>query len=156
MNIYLFPGLKKGVDDLSITNTLIEKCRHYKFHMYAAHISEYVLKNTEIVEVNTIPPVNSKAKREFEALIENMPISSKDDFLMKVLRELFIRYAKILKCSYVFTAETSDTLAMNLLLNISNGRGSQVQHDIVSKKHVYCYYNFTFLKLSMVAKDHRT
>lgn len=72
------------------------------------------------------------AENQFEALINSMPVSSQKDFMQKVKRNLFVNYAKKLNCNFIFTAETSGTLAINLLSSLCNGRGSQVQHDIVS------------------------
>ncbi|XP_026731275.1 cytoplasmic tRNA 2-thiolation protein 2 [Trichoplusia ni] len=59
-----------------------------------------------------------------------MPATAANDYLLKIKRDLFLKYAKKLNCTAIFTAETTNTLAINLLCNIAIGRGSQVQNDV--------------------------
>ncbi|KPI94851.1 Cytoplasmic tRNA 2-thiolation protein 2 [Papilio xuthus] len=49
---------------------------------------------------------------------------------MKIKHDTFRRVAKECQCNFIFTAETTTTLAVNLLSNLAIGRGSQVEYDI--------------------------
>lgn len=79
--------------------------------------------------------MNNELNEEFQAILKSMPSTACNDFMNKVKRSLFIRYAQLLDCKYVFTAETTSTLAVNLLSNLASGRGSQVENDIVSHSY---------------------
>lgn len=87
---------------------------------------------SELLEPCCIPSKNIKLDEEFSNFINKMPSTISNDLYPKIKRSLFIRYAKLLGCSFVFTAETTTTLASNLLSNLALGRGSQVQNDVVS------------------------
>lgn len=88
--------------------------------------------NYQLPEANCIPEVEEKERKAFHDMINSMTPSAATDFLLKIKRNLLVEYAKQLKCYTVFTAETTNTLAINLLSNLAIGRGSQVQNDIVS------------------------
>ncbi|XP_063821498.1 cytoplasmic tRNA 2-thiolation protein 2 [Ostrinia nubilalis] len=123
-------GLSEKTDAVLLTKALIEKCNHYKFNIYVGHIAQYLLKDIDLPEVNVVPEVNNNLSVQFNDLVHSMSVSSKIDFVSKASRDLYINFAKLLQCRYVFTGETLGTLATNLLTNLTIGRGSQVQHDV--------------------------
>lgn len=88
--------------------------------------------SSELRESNYLPSKNIKLEEEFSNYINKMPSTISNDMYPKIKRSLFIRYAKLLGCNFIFTAETTTTLASNLLSNLALGRGSQVQNDVVS------------------------
>lgn len=100
--------------------------------MYVIHLYDYLNQYPALPKANHITNVNNEADIQFGAMINNMPPTAANDFLLRIKRTLFVKYAKILECNIVFTAETTNTLATNLLCNLAAGRGSQVQNDIVS------------------------
>lgn len=111
---------------------LIEQCRKRNFNVYITHISEYMKLSSELLEPCYLPSKNINLEEEFSNYIHKMPSTISNDLYPKIKRSLFIRFAKLLGCNYVFTAETTTTLASNLLSNLALGRGSQVQNDVVS------------------------
>lgn len=111
---------------------IIDQCRKQNFNIHIAQISEYMKPSSELLEPCCIPSKNIKLDEEFSNFINKMPSTISNDLYPKIKRSLFIRYAKLLGCSFVFTAETTTTLASNLLSNLVLGRGSQVQNDVVS------------------------
>lgn len=88
--------------------------------------------SSELLKSYCLPSKNLKLEQEFSNFINKMPSTISNDVYTKIKRSLFIRYAKLLSCNLVFTAETTTTLASNLLSNLALGRGSQVQNDVVS------------------------
>lgn len=111
---------------------IIDQCRKRNSHVQITHISEYMAPNSELLESYCLPSKNIKLEEEFSNYINKMPSTISNDLYLKMKRSLFIRYAKLLGCNFVFTAETTTTLASNLLSNLALGRGSQVQNDVVS------------------------
>lgn len=124
--------MRKESDDELIANALIKQCNHYDFNLYIGHISEYLLKNNNVQEINTLPQENNTLINKFNDLLSSMSVSSRNDFLSKVHRDMYVHFAKLLQCKYIFSGETLGTLASNLLTNLTIGRGSQVQYDVVS------------------------
>lgn len=107
------------------------------------HLSDYLNTSCQLPEINCLPEVNCDVVNQFQSMLKSMPPTSMNDFLLKIRRTLFIKYAKLLQCNIVFTAETSNTLAINLLCNLAVGRGSQVQNDIV--RPIYLLQIYTII-----------
>ncbi|XP_047984784.1 cytoplasmic tRNA 2-thiolation protein 2 [Leguminivora glycinivorella] len=107
---------------------VINQCKQYDFQVYTIHLSEYVQSHTTLPEPNCVP--KNKNEMELQALLSSMSVTVGNDFFMKIKTNLFIRVAKQLQCNYIFTAETTATLAINLLSNLTMGRGEQVQDDV--------------------------
>lgn len=95
--------------------------------------------NFQLPEANCIPDVEENETKAFHDMFSSMPPSAATDFLLKIKRTLLVECAKQLKCNTVFTAETTNTLAVNLLSNLALGRGSQVQNDIVSNNRLFLH-----------------
>lgn len=110
----------------------MKQCQKYNFHVHFVHISDYLNSDSLLLEANQIVSVKEEDKKEFTTLLNSMSATAANDYLLKVKRHLFIKYAKQLNCTAIFTAETTNTLAINLLCNLAIGRGSQVQNDVVS------------------------
>lgn len=123
-----FPGAYEQTN----TESLLKLCRLYNFDIYIVHISDYITPNKQLPDVNTILEEDQDKNEKFQSILKNMPATACYDFVKKVKRSLFIKYAKLLHCKFVFTAETTTGLAINLLSNLAIGRGSQVQNDVVS------------------------
>lgn len=117
---------------LNQAQKIIEHCRKRHLNIHLAHISEYMEPSSKLLEPFCLPSKNTKLEEEFSNYINKMPSTISNDLYPKIKRSLFIRYAKLLGCNFVFTAETTTTLASNLLSNLAMGRGSQVQNDVVS------------------------
>lgn len=117
-------------EETGYAKSILEQCRKYNFDVYIMHLSDYLNKSHQLPKVNCIPQVNLEVVREFQKMLKSMPPTAANDFLIKIKRDLFITFAKLLHYKYVFTAETTNTLAINLLCNIAVGRGSQIQNDI--------------------------
>ncbi|CAH0592433.1 unnamed protein product [Chrysodeixis includens] len=113
-----------------VSDAILKKCQKYNFDIYFVHLSDYLNNNTQLPEVNQIVALKEDDKIKFTRLLNCMPSTAANDYLLKVKRHLFIKYAKQLNCSAIFTAETTNTLAINLLCNLAIGRGSQVQNDV--------------------------
>lgn len=126
--------------DPSNIDSLLNQCRLYSFDIYIVHISDYIQSSKKLPQVNQIPKENPEQIEQFQSLLNSMPSTGSNDFVKKVKRSLLIQYAELLQCKYVFTAETTTVLAINLLSNIAIGRGAQVQNDVVSSYYI-AYYN---------------
>ena len=126
-----FPGADE-VDNVENAHKIIQLCNKYNFNIYIARLSEYVNNTSVLPKQNSIPIVNTLTEEKFNNILSSISNSVCNDLLLKIKTSLFIRYAKILQCNYIFTAETTTTLAINLLSNIVLGRGSQIENDVVS------------------------
>lgn len=113
---------------------IIEQCKKYNFDVYMLQISQYVETNLQYPEINIIPPIDDDLNKKYRAILHGMSTTASNDLLLKIKRHLFINFAKLLQCNFIFTAETTTTLASILLSNLSMGRGSQVENDVVSMK----------------------
>ncbi|XP_073957440.1 cytosolic thiouridylase subunit 2 isoform X1 [Choristoneura fumiferana] len=111
-----------------IANTVVRQCKQYDFEVFMIHMSEYVSNSTNLPEPNSIPANNYEA--ELQAMLGSMTATVRNDFVVKIRRHLSIRIAEQLQCHFIFTAETTATLAINLLSNLTVGRGAQVQDDV--------------------------
>lgn len=117
---------------------IIDQCIRYNFNVHVAHVSDYMDPDCKLHGTNCVPAKNMKLEDKFSSYINKMPSTISNDLYPKIKRNLFIRYAKLLECNFVFTAETTTKLASNLLSNIALGRGSQVQNDVVSYLFTIC------------------
>lgn len=113
-----------------IANTVVSQCKQYDFEVFMIHMSEYVQNCTDLPEPNSIPA--NKHEAELQAMLGSMTATVKNDFIVKMRRHLSIRIAEQLQCHFIFTAETTATLAISLLSSLTVGRGAQVQDDVVS------------------------
>lgn len=118
--------------DESTVEIIIEQCKKYNFSIYIVNMSAYFNENLQLINVNTIPKINDEDQNKFNDMLKITTPSICSDFLPKLKRNLFMKCAQQLQCSYIFTGEANSTLAINLLRNIAVGRASQVQNDIVS------------------------
>lgn len=125
-----------------MAESLIKQCERYNFDVYVVHLAVYMNSNYELPQANTLQDINEIERQAFKDMMSSMPPSAANDYLLKIKRNLLVEFAKKLNCSVIFTAETTNTLAVNLLSNLAIGRGSQVQYDIVSIFPSTC----TFLK----------
>lgn len=140
---YFFGFLFSGSSDKTVAEALLKLCKLYNFEIYFVHIFDYITPNKLSLDVNNIPEDNHERNEKFQSILKSMPATSCNDFIKKVKRSLFIKCAELLHCRYVFTAETTTSLAINLLSNITIGRGSQVQNDVVSTHHIITTYTAT-------------
>lgn len=134
MIIIYFIFFSDAPDDrpLNQAQKIVDQCRKLNFNIHIAHISEYMKPISELLESCHFPSKNIKLEEEFSNYVNKMPSTIHNDLYPKIKRSLFIRYAKLLGCNFVFTAETTTTMASKLLSNLALGRGSQVQNDVVS------------------------
>lgn len=121
-----------GDNSKDLAESIIKQCQKYHFNVYIVHLAVYMNTNFILPELNCIPDIEENDAIAFCNMLNSMPPSAATDYLLKIKRNLLVEYAKLLKCNAVFTAETTNTLAINLLTNLVVGRGSQVQNDIVS------------------------
>lgn len=128
--IHVLDLMDNDDDDDMIAKSIVEQCKNHKFDIHLCRISDYILKTKNISNINEICQKDVIAETQLKNLLNNMPSSTRNDYLIKIKRELFIWYAEELNCSHIFTAETTSTLAVNLISNLTLGRGSQVQHDV--------------------------
>ncbi|KAM3967916.1 cytosolic thiouridylase subunit 2 [Aphomia sociella] len=117
-------------ENVKVANSIIKTCKSYNFNVYVVHMAEYVRDNSIAENINVIPAMDSDSQNKFCTILNSLPPTARNDFLMKVKQNLYIRSAKELCCKFVFTAETTTTLAINLLSNLTVGRGSQVHNDV--------------------------
>ncbi|XP_021188867.3 cytoplasmic tRNA 2-thiolation protein 2-A [Helicoverpa armigera] len=109
---------------------VIKQCNKYNINVYIIHLAEYMDLKFDIPKPNCIPETEEKKVKSFHDMLNSMPITAAKDLLLKVKRNLLVEFAKKVKCRIVFTGETTNTLAINLLTNLATGRGAQVQDDI--------------------------
>lgn len=117
-------------DSKCLAESLIRQCERYNFDVYVVHLAVYMNSNYELPQANTLQDCNDNERQAFKDMMNSMPPSAANDYLLKIKRNLLVEFAKKLNCSVIFTAETTNTLAVNLLSNLAIGRGSQVQYDI--------------------------
>ncbi|XP_075972421.1 cytosolic thiouridylase subunit 2 [Anticarsia gemmatalis] len=117
-------------DDTTIAESVLEQCKHLNFNIHMVHISDYMNSTHRTLAVNCIPRAEQDVEKTFQNMLNSMPPTAVNDFIIKIKRHLYIKYAEHLQCNTIFTAETTNTLAINLLSNLAIGRGSQVQNDI--------------------------
>jgi hypothetical protein len=138
----LLTDLVENGDNI-VARNIIKQCNDkYECNIHLSHISEYTEPKKIKMQINSIPEIDKNRQMQLERLLNKMQETTKNDFLSKIKRELFISCAKELNCNYIFTAETTPKLALNLLSNLSLGRGSQVQYDVVSNNY---YYNIILI-----------
>ncbi|CAG4978810.1 unnamed protein product [Parnassius apollo] len=128
-------GLGEKENDIKVAELVIKQCQSYNFNVYIVNICEYYFQsNNTLPSVNNVTDANNWTKlnpnTNLKNILSKMTSTSSNDIEMKIKHDIFIRAAKQLKCDYIFTAETTTTLAVNLLSNLAIGRGSQVQDDI--------------------------
>ncbi|XP_049881650.1 cytoplasmic tRNA 2-thiolation protein 2 [Pectinophora gossypiella] len=109
---------------------VIEQCRKLNFDVHIINISLFIESGTEPTSLNNIPQLNNETSDKFKRFLKSMPATVRNDLLLKIKRHLFTKYAKHLNCNYILTAETTTTLAINLLSNLALGRGSQIQNEV--------------------------
>ncbi|KAJ8712941.1 hypothetical protein PYW08_008245 [Mythimna loreyi] len=141
--IHLFDDNYKG-----LAESIIAQCQKYNFDVYVVHLAAYMSPNCQLPEPNCIPDVEENETRAFHDMLNSMPPSAATDFLLKIKRSLLVQYAKLLKCNVVFTAQTTNTLAINFLSNLAVGRGSQLQNDIG-----FCDARDEYVKIIKPIKD---
>ncbi|XP_068626865.1 cytoplasmic tRNA 2-thiolation protein 2 [Battus philenor] len=122
-------------DDLKAAEIVINQCRKYNFNVYVVNICKFHLQGgNTLPNVNCLSEISNYTENDLRTNLNDilckMTPTTKSDVETKIKHDNFIRIAKELKCNYVFTAETTTTLAVNLLSNLSIGRGSQVEDDI--------------------------
>lgn len=79
-----------------------------------------------------LPSIDDDKVKELSKLLSGMTPTAMNDCVLKLKRKCFLEVAKQFGCKFIFTAETSVKLATNMLSSIVVGRGSQVEHDVVS------------------------
>lgn len=80
-------------------------------------------------EKNCITSTTKESINQINSIREKHSSTSWNDMVVKLRRHILIRVGHSLQCNFVFTAETTTTLASSLLSNLSLGRGSQIEHD---------------------------
>ncbi|CAK1602012.1 unnamed protein product [Parnassius mnemosyne] len=128
-------GLGEKENDITVAELIIKQCQSYNFNVYIVNICEYYFqRNNTLPSVNSVTDVHNwtelNSNTNLKSILGKMTSTSSNDIEMKIKHDIFIRAAKQLKCDFIFTAETTTTLAVNLLSNLAIGRGSQVQDDI--------------------------
>ncbi|KAJ0182538.1 hypothetical protein K1T71_001907 [Dendrolimus kikuchii] len=112
-----------------IAEKVIEDCKKHDFVVYVVNISDYMSTTIDLPEPNSLPKLNVGTNNTVN-IFNNLPATAFNDMFIKIKRTLFIKYAKVLHCNFIFTAETTGSLASSLLSSIALGRGSQVEDDI--------------------------
>ncbi|KAI5640556.1 cytoplasmic tRNA 2-thiolation protein 2 domain-containing protein [Phthorimaea operculella] len=120
-----------GMETNSLTHAenVMKQCAKYNFDVYFVHIPHYMEEELQL-SANTIPPLARDTEQQFNSLIKSLSSTTFNDFLLQIQRNLFIKCAEKLHCNFIFTGETTSTLAINLLSNLALGRGSHVEHDV--------------------------
>ncbi|CAH2050379.1 unnamed protein product, partial [Iphiclides podalirius] len=128
-------GIEQKEHDLKTAELIIRQCQHYNFNIYVVNISKFYLQNN-----NTLPEQNSTTEiinwtvsdpeANIKEILKKLTPTTSNDVEKRIKRDIFIRVASELQCKYIFTAETTTTLAINLLSNLVIGRGSQVENDV--------------------------
>ncbi|XP_059050430.1 cytoplasmic tRNA 2-thiolation protein 2 [Achroia grisella] len=117
--------------NLKVANSIIKACKHYSIDLHIINIADYVQNHNNLTQnVNVIPERNSVSSDMFFQILNSMPSTARNDFILKVKQNLYVKCAKEISCKFIFTAETTSTLAINLLSNLTVGRGSQVHNDV--------------------------
>lgn len=134
---FILVGIGDEDNDLKTAEMIIRQCQHYQFNVYVVNIMKYYFQNNNILpEENSttgvIDCINRSSKCNIKDILHQMTPTSSNDIEKRIKQNIFIRVASELKCKYIFTAETTTTLAINLLSNLAIGRGSQVENDVVS------------------------
>lgn len=111
--------------DYEVAENIIKQCKNYDFNVYVVNTTD----TNNSLEINTIPTINLEANK-YLTLLNGATPTAYNDLFTKTERLIYIKYAKLLQCNFIFTAETTYTLASNLLCSISVGRGSQVENCV--------------------------
>lgn len=135
LSLFLFLGFGEKETDHKVAEFVINQCNSYKFSVYIVNFNKFYFQKS-----NTLPDVNSlsetstdcELKTKLQNVLSKVTPTSSNDIETKIKHDTFRRVAKECQCNFIFTAETTTTLAVNLLSNLAIGRGSQVEHDIVS------------------------
>lgn len=135
LSLFLFLGFGEKETDHKVAEFVINQCNSYKFSVYIVNFNKFCFQKS-----NTLPDVNSlsetstdcELKTKLQNVLSKVTPTSSNDIETKIKHDTFRRVAKECQCNFIFTAETTTTLAVNLLSNLAIGRGSQVEHDIVS------------------------
>lgn len=130
-------GIGDKENDLKTAETILRQCQHYQFNVYIVNIMKYYFQNNNTLPeenstIGVIDCINSSSKCNIKDILYQVTPTSSNDIEKIIKQNIFIRVASELKCKYIFTAETTTTLAINLLSNLAIGRGSQVENDVVS------------------------
>lgn len=110
--------------------SVLNKCKQYGLDLYIIPVWDCIKTDLTLPAMNCIPPVSKEALEKFNARWQRCPSTSWNDMIVKLKRNILIKVANALQCNYILTAETTTTLASNLLSNLAMGRGSQIEHDI--------------------------
>ncbi|XP_041975916.1 cytoplasmic tRNA 2-thiolation protein 2 [Aricia agestis] len=103
--------------------SILEQCNKCNFKLNVIDISHYFSKNTLLSDSHvTVLPEEIKQWKVSK--------TTSCDLLAHMKQNLYIQIAKELQCKIIFTAETTTTLAVNLLSDIAIGRGSQIENNI--------------------------
>lgn len=107
---------------------LIEFCEALGLQIYIAHIS--TLDFEDIRSPNVIPKLDNENIENINHILVNMTQTARSDYICKIRRKMFIKYAVKLNCDYVLVGDSAVTMASNMLSGIVVGRGKQVQYDV--------------------------
>ncbi|PSN31223.1 Cytoplasmic tRNA 2-thiolation protein 2-A [Blattella germanica] len=96
----------------TLENSLDDSPNYFAYENYTQHISQ-------------------EKEEQLKNLFDSVKsVTSKEDLLQKLRNKLLLKVAKHLKCTKIFTAETTSNLAVKLLSNVSLGRGAQLPLDV--------------------------
>ncbi|KAJ2947861.1 hypothetical protein O0L34_g9650 [Tuta absoluta] len=116
-------------NSLTYAENVMKQCAKYNFDVNLVHIPQYMEENPQL-SANTIPSLSSDTEQQFNLLMNGLSNTTSNDLLLKIQRNLFIKCAENFHCNFIFTGETTSTLAIKLLSNLALGRGSHVEHDV--------------------------
>ncbi|XP_014356131.2 cytoplasmic tRNA 2-thiolation protein 2 [Papilio machaon] len=126
-------GFGEEETDHKVAELVINQCKSYKFNVYIVNISKfYFQKSNTLPDINSLAETNTEQdlKTNLKNILKKVTPTSSNDIETKIKHDTFRRVAKECQCNFIFTAETTTTLAVNLLSNLAIGRGSQVEYDI--------------------------
>lgn len=80
---------------------------------------------------NSTLTIDNSLEQDLQLLFQNISnLTAKEDLLKQLRKQLLLLAAKELCCGKVFMAPTSTDLAVQILTDVSIGRGSHMHHDV--------------------------
>ncbi|KAK3916568.1 Cytoplasmic tRNA 2-thiolation protein 2 [Frankliniella fusca] len=132
--LYIDEGAILGASALDRTASLHAVAKladQYGFHSYYTTLSSiYDETGPKCIPLaqDSVLAINKDSEQELTKLFLNYMSTNTLTLLNR--RKMFLQSAKNLNCSKVFVANTSTDLAIDILTDISLGRGSHLHHDV--------------------------
>nr|XP_022917633.1 cytoplasmic tRNA 2-thiolation protein 2 [Onthophagus taurus] len=115
----------------NVLKTISEHVNHFNFKLYMVSFGDYIKTGqlTLFESWNTIK-LSEDNNDIYEILKEKTKLTYQKEIFHIFERDLLIKSAKSLGCSFIFTTDLTADIAVNLLTNVSLGRGNQLPLDI--------------------------